>query len=106
MKDAKQLVVNPIGLTRLDDGTDGPWKLDIIALHGINGHAKNSWADSNGHFWLQDQIPQMLPGARVFTFGYPAKVVFQMNTAGLEEFSRTLLHDVRLQRAGKRQVGR
>ncbi|EON63739.1 hypothetical protein W97_02967 [Coniosporium apollinis CBS 100218] len=64
---------------------------DVVALHGINGDAFNTWTHSNGQLWLRDFLPSEFPGARIFSFGYPSEVAFTLNTGKLDDFARSLL---------------
>jgi hypothetical protein len=75
--------------------------VDIVAVHGIMGSAYGTWTDRNGNMWLRDLIPKDFPGARVFTYGYPAEVFFTLGTGDLEEFSRGLLEGLRGERREK-----
>lgn len=75
--------------------------VDIVAVHGITGDAYGTWTHDNGTMWLRDLIPNDLPGVRVFSYGYPAKVFFTLGTGGLEDFSRGLLEGLRGERRGK-----
>jgi hypothetical protein len=75
--------------------------VDIVAVHGITGDAYGTWTHDNGTMWLRDLIPKDLPGVRVFSYGYPAKVFFTLGTGGLEDFSRGLLEGLRGERRGK-----
>ena len=59
-----------IGLKLLYAGPDP--KIDIVAVHGLNGHHKKSWTASNGVNWLVDLLPADLPNMRVYTWGYDA----------------------------------
>jgi hypothetical protein len=77
------------------------FSLDIIALHGITGDAYDTWTHENGKFWLQDFLPNELPGARVFSFGYPAEVFCSLGTGGLDSFARSLLEDLKRERRRK-----
>jgi len=66
--------------------------IDIVAIHGITGDAHETWTHANGKLWLRDFVPQNLPGARVFTFGYPADIFRSMDTGGgLDSWARQLL---------------
>ncbi|KAI9645218.1 hypothetical protein NHQ30_005952 [Ciborinia camelliae] len=89
-------------------GGESAYKIDVVALHGIKGHAYNTWTDKNGNFWLRDQLPNELPGARIFSFGYDANVVFSRGTGTVEEFAMTLLEHLIRERDGdanrKRQI--
>ncbi len=67
------------------------YSLDIVAVHGITGDALKSWTHDNGKLWLRDFLPKDLPGARVFSYGYPAAVFFTRSTGDIESFARSLL---------------
>jgi hypothetical protein len=67
------------------------FKIDIVAIHGINGHAFKTWTHENGTFWLRDLLPNQFPGARIFTFGYESKVAFTLSAGKLDDFARSLL---------------
>src|SRR2546429_9413121 len=77
-------LIDKYGLFLLNPQTPDPdgveaeetYLLDIVAVHGITGDAYNTWTHENGKFWLQDFVPKKFPGARVFSFGYPAEVFF------------------------------
>ena len=68
-----------------------PFKVDIVAIHGINGHPFKTWTHGDGACWIRDFLPGHLPGARIFTFGYESKVAFTLSTGGLGDFARSLL---------------
>lgn len=68
-----------------------PLAVDIVAIHGLNGDAYTTWQHENGVLWLRDLLPQSLPSARVFTYGYPSELVFTKSVATLRDYSRNLL---------------
>ncbi|RDL35776.1 uncharacterized protein BP5553_06388 [Venustampulla echinocandica] len=80
--------------------------VDIVAVHGIAGNAYNTWTHENGTLWLRDLIPKKLPGVRVFSYGYPADVFFTRQKGNLEDFSRSLLNDLRGERREKEYQNR
>ncbi|KAH8790449.1 hypothetical protein F5882DRAFT_291856, partial [Hyaloscypha sp. PMI_1271] len=45
----------------------------IIAVHGLDGAWNKTWTAENGVFWLRDLIPQLVPDARVFSYGYDSR---------------------------------
>lgn len=77
------------------------YPLDIVAVHGINGDAYNTWMHDNETMWLQDFLPTEFPGSRVFTFGYDADVFFSLGTGNLKQFAGTLLEKLKSERLGK-----
>jgi hypothetical protein len=50
--------------------------IDIVFIHGLSGGSLTTWAaDRNSCTdtspnWIRDFLPQSVPSARVFTFGY------------------------------------
>jgi hypothetical protein len=74
---------------------------DIVAIHGINGDAYSTWTNTNGAFWLRDFLPEQIPGARVFTFGYPSEVAFTRATGDIVAFGRALLEQLKAYRSGE-----
>ncbi|KAL8744866.1 MAG: hypothetical protein Q9190_002940 [Brigantiaea leucoxantha] len=47
--------------------------LDIIAVHGLNGHWEKTWSTDLGVFWLRDLLPKAIPNARILSYGYDAR---------------------------------
>ncbi|OCL01786.1 hypothetical protein AOQ84DRAFT_206150 [Glonium stellatum] len=47
--------------------------IDIVAVHGLDGHREKSWTADNGVLWLQVLLPEHIPDARVLTYGYDAR---------------------------------
>lgn len=80
-----------------DDQTD-PRFPDIVAIHGIGGDAYKTWTHENGTLWLRDILPKSIKGARVFSFGYDAEVVLTKCQAELDDFARSLLNKLRVER--------
>ncbi|KAH6720716.1 ankyrin repeat-containing domain protein [Leptodontidium sp. MPI-SDFR-AT-0119] len=74
------------------------YPIDIIAIHGITGDAYTTWTSNAGepdsYFWLQDSLPKEFPGARIYSFGYPATVLLSLDTGDIESFARKLLESV------------
>ncbi|KAI0437710.1 ribonuclease-like protein p/mrp subunit [Xylaria telfairii] len=52
-------------------------EIDIVAVHGINGDAFNTFSSkSNNRFWLgdDDMLPRDVKNSRIMTYRYPASV--------------------------------
>jgi hypothetical protein len=71
------------------------YDLDVIAVHGLGGHAYRTWTHDNGKLWLRDFLPEDLPGVRVFTYGYNSTFVFSRETGNLRDYARDLLENIR-----------
>ena len=86
-----------VPLTERPEGCkDEDWfDVDIIAIHGLNGGAYSTWEHEDKTLWLKDLLPERLPGARVFTYGYPSEFFFKKSVATLEDYSLRLLSCIR-----------
>lgn len=69
--------------------------ISIIALHGMNGHAFNSWEyrDDSGYsfMWLRDYLPEHIPNARIVVYGYNANLVSDVSTGRIRTYAETFL---------------
>ncbi|SRR6266536_4691703 len=89
-------------LTSKSEATLDPGLPDIIAVHGINGDAFNTWTHGDdGALWLRDFLPSEIPGARVFTFGYDSNVAFTRVKGSLDSYARELLEQLNAVRFGE-----
>jgi hypothetical protein len=70
------------------------YPVDIVAVHGITGDAYDTWTAVNNILWLKDFLLEDLPEARVFTYGYDARVFFTKATGTLDSFAITLLESL------------
>ena len=48
-------------------------KVDIILVHGLNGHPRQTWTAKNNVFWPTDLLPKSVK-ARILVYGYNADV--------------------------------
>ncbi|KAI8630073.1 TPR-like protein [Xylariaceae sp. FL1651] len=78
-------IEHPQGLEIVHDDPEA--SLDIVAVHGLNGHREKTWTAANGVYWLRDLLPNVLPGVRVLSWGYDA------NTHSSDRVSCQYLYD-------------
>ncbi|KAG9055139.1 hypothetical protein FS842_003036 [Serendipita sp. 407] len=72
--------------------------VDIVAIHGLDGHREDSWKADDGTMWLKDLLPDDIPNARILTYGYDAdtrsfsrtstQTIFRHAEAFAEDLSR------------------
>lgn len=94
----QRLGLFPLEGDRTDSDPFSPtYHLDIVALHGLNGDAFNTWTNKNKQLWLKEFLPRSLPGARVYTFGYDSEI-FGRSNADIGDFARRLLSELSLER--------
>ena len=91
---------NKFGLHRMNPTSrEQIGSLDIVAIHGINGDPLKTWTcETTGGLWLRDFLPDDVPGARVFSFGYDAQVCFSKSISGIDEFAIMLLNQLLVNR--------
>ncbi|KAE8381533.1 lipa and NB-ARC domain protein [Aspergillus bertholletiae] len=83
-----------------------PPKIDFVFVHGLNprgrvDHAFETWRHQNGTFWPRDYLPQDIPQARVFVYGYNSYVTNPqvMSNASVKDHANTLLNLLDLERS-------
>ncbi len=68
----------------------------IIVVHGLNGDAYGTWTHpATGKLWIRDLSQSSLPDSRVYTFGYPSKLMDTDMRARVQEFGRKPVSSVR-----------
>lgn len=76
--------------------------LDIVAVHGLNGHHMDSWTTKSRlgkkTMWLRDLLPERFPEARIMTFEYNAKAVTSASPHGIAENGGALIQALRNKR--------
>lgn len=81
--------------------TEETYDLDVIAIHGLNGHPRDTWTSGKKEgqvFWLQDFLPKALPGARIYTYGYNSNIFFSKSTGDIGSYAKGLLDHLILER--------
>jgi hypothetical protein len=84
----------------MQGGDEATFRVDVVAVHGLGGDFYNTWTFEQGGnqkqkpFWLSDFLPTDLPGARVFTFGYPSKFGSSKSVAEVRDYARMLLQSL------------
>ncbi|KAH0541264.1 hypothetical protein FGG08_004269 [Glutinoglossum americanum] len=88
----------PLGLLELAKGIDPA--VDIVAVHGLNGHREKSWTAKNNVNWLRDLLPEVIPKARIFSWGYGANTHSRspVSVQYLYDHSTALVSDLGLER--------
>ncbi|KNG89709.1 LipA and NB-ARC domain protein [Aspergillus nomiae NRRL 13137] len=81
-------------------------KIDFVFVHGLNprgrtDHAFETWTHQNGTFWPRDYLPQDIPQARVFVYGYNSYVTNPqaMSNASVKDHANTLLNLLDMERS-------
>ncbi|KFA76937.1 hypothetical protein S40288_10344, partial [Stachybotrys chartarum IBT 40288] len=88
----------PQGLEVVSDGNDAI--IDIVAVHGLNGHRQKTWTATNNVHWLRDLLPHDLPRARIMSWGYDANThdSSRVSCQYLYDYARNLVSDLCLKR--------
>ncbi|KAH8692638.1 hypothetical protein BGW36DRAFT_302398 [Talaromyces proteolyticus] len=69
--------IKEFGLTEVYSSPEKPAQVDVVLVHGLNGHPKQTWTSKSGDaFWPADILPEFLTDLRVriLTYGYNANV--------------------------------
>jgi hypothetical protein len=89
-----------IGLLELAKGKGDEEKtVDVVAVHGLQGDAYETWTHENGTMWLENILPDKIPFARIMTFGYNSTVAFSSSAAKLEDKSVELINRLSMKRS-------
>ncbi|KAL8688063.1 MAG: hypothetical protein Q9218_005932 [Villophora microphyllina] len=105
----KKLRLSLLTPSTANDDINEKYDLDIIAVHGLNGHPRETWAyKESGReiYWLQEFLPKALPDARIYTFGYSAKAASSSSIGVLSDYATQLLDALQLQRQHSEVVSR
>jgi len=89
-----------IGLLELAKGKGDEEKtVDVVAVHGLQGDAYETWTHENGTMWLESILPDKIPFARIMTFGYNSTIAFSSSAAKLEDKSVELINRLSMKRS-------
>ena len=93
--------------TLIDKDPEAENVVDIVAVHGLNGHYEKTWTATlrNGSQvnWLRDLLPQQVRNTRIMSFSYDSTVQFSKSTSDIFTFADQLLEHLLAarQRAGE-----
>ncbi|KAH7202391.1 hypothetical protein DER44DRAFT_481084 [Fusarium oxysporum] len=83
------------GLTVLYGGNGEHIDIDICAVHGMDGHAFDTWMAPT-KMWLRDHLPSEFPKSRIMTFGYNSNSMDGKSiNHGLSDFADTLIDNLK-----------
>ncbi|KAF7502214.1 hypothetical protein GJ744_006436 [Endocarpon pusillum] len=76
--------------------TNLPTAIDIVAVHGLDGHWAKTWTGTTEQNWLRDFLPQQLRqvgiSAHVVSFGYDSRTAFTKTVSDIEDVADMLLN--------------
>lgn len=82
-------------------------------MHGLNprskseaDHAWDTWrtpSGSEGHLWLREDLPALVPGARIFLYQYDAAAAYGTDKGNFHDKASSLLEAVDVKRNGAEQ---
>lgn len=78
-----------------DTSADAENAVDIVAVHGLQGHWDTTWTGRAGKNWLRDFLPQQLRdvgiAARILSLGYDSRTAFTKAILDIEVVADMLL---------------
>ena len=94
-------------LTKKAKEAGASYEVDIIAVHGLGGHAYDTWTDHETKaFWLKDFLPDDIPSARIFTYGFPCHGAWTRSFANLSDFATMMNGYIWSMRYREKEKGR
>ncbi|KAL1851077.1 hypothetical protein VTK73DRAFT_9546 [Phialemonium thermophilum] len=92
-----------LGLTSLYTPPPQHHKVDIVAIHGLGGHAFGSFKQRGGEYmWLRDALPRRItqgvddePMARIMLYGYDSRLHQSDSFQNLEDLGTSLHTNLR-----------
>lgn len=94
----------PYGFFELANNPETPTTVDVVAVHGLQGHPFRTWTHENGNLWLKDDLPEDVPSARILTFGYDSTIAFSRSVATIEDIALQLLAGLRIERENDKAI--
>jgi hypothetical protein len=92
---------------------DALYCVDVVAIHGLNGHYLHTWTDeATGVNWLVDIIPDVFRSylfdlkARVMSFHYNSVLQFGKGTSDVFIFANQLLEGLVAERSSMMEAAR
>ncbi|KAJ5663650.1 hypothetical protein N7507_004381 [Penicillium longicatenatum] len=92
-----------------DKPSDANGIVDIVALHGLNGHPTKTWTATvkgTSVNWLRDMLPAAIEDARIMSYGYDSSVQLSKSTADIGTFAEGLLAELISLRMRGKEKGR
>lgn len=68
--------------------------IDVIAIHGINGHSTFTWKAADDIVWIRDFLRKDVRGARVFTYSFDSQTIFARSQELLHKIAKDLLNEI------------
>ena len=72
-------------------------KVDVVAVHGLEGNLFKTWQHENQGMWLKDFLPRKFEQSKIMTFGYNSKIRSN-SVAGIQDVASALLQSLYLER--------
>ncbi|KAI1098910.1 hypothetical protein F4804DRAFT_102373 [Jackrogersella minutella] len=67
----------------------------IVAVHGLDGHWKDSWTADNGIYWIRDLLADELPQSRILSYAYDSRwSADTLLTEDIFAFGKSLVSDL------------
>ncbi|PMB65157.1 Kinase D-interacting substrate [Beauveria bassiana] len=81
-----------LGLTTLYMPEKNNHHFDVLAVHGLGGsHPYGSFVSrETGHMWLKDDLPRVIPSARIIIYGYDTKLAKNNDCVQVDDLGSSL----------------
>jgi len=94
---------NKYGMNILRTPPDEAGAIDIVAIHGLGGHYRNTWCwvsldGTDERHWLVEFLPEKISNARIMSYGYDSAVLFSKSVADIRVFVDQLLDHLETKR--------